>query len=488
MEDNKHTPLDPEMMPEAGIDADVEPEEAVEATGTGAAPAEAEAGPAEAAPAREIPNIPRRCSTAILKSMGAGVVPGIGLEYIAVGRRAEIEAILSDLEDIAGGGGAFRLIEGRYGSGKSFLLQLARNNAMERGYMVAAADLSPERRLAGTKGQGLKLYRELMANLSTRTRPEGGALESLLQRWIGDLRREAQRDEDVAAAIRQTAAELQTYVFGYDFAQALQSYWQGFIAGDDALTQGALRWLRGEFEKKSDARFLGVSQIITDDNWYEAVKLLARLSGRLGCRGLIVLIDETVNLYKITNRVSRENNYEKLLAMFNDVMQGRAPYLGLYLGGTPQSVEDARRGLFSYDALKSRLQASSLAKPGLVDFSGPIIRLDPLTNEEIFLLLERLSDVFCAHHGLDSILTEEQLVAFMQKVSDRIGADVLLTPREVTRDFIALMNLLHQNPEATFEALVGSPAVPLTGASADPDDGDDGDDDDDDDSLAVYDL
>ena len=428
-----------------------------------------------------IPRIPRRCSTAILKSMGAGVVPGIGLEYIAVGRKAEIEAILADLEDIAGGGGAFRLIEGRYGSGKSFLLQLARNNAMERGYLVAHADLSPERRLAGTRGQGLKLYRELMANLSTRTRPEGGALESLLQRWIGELRQAAADDGAVGDAIRAAAADLQAYVFGYDFAQALLSYWQGFSAGDDALTAGALRWLRGEYEKKADARFLGVSQIITDDNWYEAVKLLARLTGRLGCKGLLILVDETVNLYKITNRVSRENNYEKLLAMFNDVMQGRAPYLGLYLGGTPQSVEDARRGLFSYDALKSRLQPSSLAQEGMVDFSGPIIRLAPLTNEEIFLLLERLSDVFTAHHGLETpILTQEQMVAFMQKVSDRIGADALLTPREVTRDFIALMNLLHQNPDARFEDLVGSPQVPLSGAASDPDAEDE--------SLAVYDL
>ena len=431
-----------------------------------------------------LPKIPRRCSTAILKSMGAGVVPGIGLEYIAVGRRAEIEAILADLEDIAGGGGAFRLIEGRYGSGKSFLLQLARNNAMERGYLVAHADLSPERRLAGTRGQGLKLYRELMANLSTRARPEGGALESLLQRWIGDLRQGAVDDAAVDAAIRSAAADLRTYVFGYDFAQALLSYWQGFSGGDDALCQGALRWLRGEYEKKADAKFLGVSQIITDDNWYEAVKLLARLCGRLGCKGLLILIDETVNLYKITNRVSRENNYEKLLAMFNDVMQGRAPYLGLYLGGTPQSVEDARRGLFSYDALRSRLQTSSLAKEGMVDFSGPIIRLDPLTNEEIFLLLERLCDVFSVHHGLEApALSQEQLVAFMQKVSDRIGADTLLTPREVTRDFIALMNLLHQNPDATFEDLVGSPQVPLTGAEKDPDA-----ETAEDESLAVYDL
>ena len=431
-----------------------------------------------------IPTIPRRCSTAILKSMGAGVVPGIGLEYIAVGRKAEIGAILTDLEDIAAGGGAFRLIEGRYGSGKSFLLQLARNNAMERGYLVAHADLTPERRLAGTRGQGLKLYRELMANLSTKTRPEGGALESLLQRWINEICQDLGEGADgdaVSAAIRAVAGELREFVFGFDFAQALLKYWEGYRSLDDVLTQASLRWLRGECEKKADAQALGVSQIITDDNWYDAIKLLARLAGRLGYRGLLILIDETVNLYKITNRISRENNYEKLLSMFNDVMQGRAPGLGIYLGGTPQSVEDERRGLFSYDALKSRLKGSSLMKEGMVDFSGPIIRLEPLTNEEIFLLLERLMDVFCAHNGLDApILSQEQLAAFMQKVADRIGADALLTPREVTRDFITLMNLIYQNPEADFTELVGSPQVPLSGAADDPDAADD--------TLAVYDL
>ena len=447
--------------------------------------------PVQALTVPQRPRIPRRCSTAILKSMGAGVVPNIGLEYIAVGRKAEVQAILSDLDDIAAEGGAFRFIEGRYGSGKSFLLQLARNHAMDRGFLVAAADLTPERRLSGTKGQGLNLYRELIANLSTRARPEGNALESLLQRWIMDVRAQVEAAgmaaEDpgfvgaVEAAVMEQARALQAYVFGFDFARALLKYWEGYRLDDDALRQGALRWLRGEFERKSDARFLGVSQVIADDNWYEAVKLLARLSRLLGYSGLLVLIDESVNLYKITNRVSRENNYEKLLSMFNDVMQGRAPSLGVYVGGTPQSIEDERRGLFSYEALRSRLQSSRLATEGLADFSGPIIRLETLNTEEIYLLLERLMDVFCAHHQREAILTQDQLVAFMQKVSDRIGAEKLLTPREVTRDFIALMNRLQQNPQATFEDLMGSGQVSLHGAQADPDDLDD-------DAYAVYDL
>lgn len=435
--------------------------------------------------------IARRYSTAILKSMGAGVVPNIGLEYIAVGRKAEVEAILSDLTDIAEGGGAFRFIVGKYGSGKSFLLQMARNNALERNYLVANADLSPERRLTGTKGQGLKLYRELIANLSTKARPEGNALESLLQRWIMDVQRRVEAsgvstghsgfNQAVEGSILETANDMQEYVYGYDFARVLLKYWEGYRTENDELKQNALRWLRGEYERKSDARALGVSQIISDDTWYEVIKLLARLSQKLGYKGLLVLIDESVNLYKITNRVSRENNYEKLLAMFNDVMQGRTQYLGIYVGGTPQSVEDERRGLFSYEALKSRLQTSSLARDGFVDFSGPIIRLETLNNEEIYLLLEHLHDVFCAHNKLDSILTQEQMIAFMQMVANRIGAEKLLTPREVTRDFISLMNLIYQNEGATYDSVMGAGQVKLQSAQTDPDALDD-------DAFAVFDL
>lgn len=435
--------------------------------------------------------IPKRYSTAILNSMSAGVVPHIGLEYIAVGRKLEVQAILKDLEDIADGGGAFRFVVGKYGSGKSFMLQLARNNALERNYLVADVDLSPERRLTGTKGQGLKMYRELMSKLSTKARPDGNATESLLQKWIMDVQRnvvssgisadDARFVDAMEAGIQETVNDMQAYVYGYDFARVLLRYWEGYRMENEELKQGALRWLRGEYEKKSDARFLGVSQIITDDTWYEFIKLLAKLSHMLGYKGLLLLIDEEVNLYKITNRVSRENNYEKLLTMFNDIMQGRTEYLGIFVGGTPQSVEDERRGLFSYEALKSRLASSRFSQDGLVDFSGPIIRLETLTIEEIYLLLEKLMDVYCTHHRLAPILTQNQMVAFMQMVSNRIGADKLLTPREVTRDFLSLLSLLHQNSGETFESLTQTGQVQLKSADADPDDLND-------DAFAVFDL
>lgn len=424
--------------------------------------------------------IPKRYSTAIINSMSAGVVPHIGLEYIAVGRKSEVQAILKDLENIADGGGAFRFIVGKYGSGKSFLLQLARNNALERNYLVADVDLSPERRLTGTKGQGLKMYRELMSKLSTKARPDGNAMESLLQRWIMDVQRNVSKmgispghsdfADAIESGIQDTANDMQAYVYGYDFARVLLKYWEGYRNEREDLKQGALRWLRGEYEKKSDAKFLGVSQIITDDTWYEFVKLLAKLSNKLGYKGLLLLIDEEVNLYKITNRISRENNYEKLLTMFNDIMQGRTEYLGIFIGGTPQSIEDERRGLFSYEALKSRLCTSTLARRGLVDFSGPIIRLETLTLEEIYLLLEKLMGVYCVHHQLQPLLTQEQMVAFMEMVSNRIGAEKLLTPREVTRDFLTLLSLLHQNPQESFESLTRTGQVQIKSAEADPDD------------------
>ena len=424
--------------------------------------------------------IPKRYSTAIINSMSAGVVPHIGLEYIAVGRKSEVQAILKDLENIADGGGAFRFIVGKYGSGKSFLLQLARNNALERNYLVADVDLSPERRLTGTQGQGLKMYRELMSKLSTKARPDGNAMESLLQRWIMDVQRNVSKmgispdhsdfADAIESGIQDTANDMQAYVYGYDFARVLLKYWEGYRNEREDLKQGALRWLRGEYEKKSDAKFLGVSQIITDDTWYEFVKLLAKPSNKLGYKGLLLLIDEEVNLYKITNRISRENNYEKLLTMFNDIMQGRTEYLGIFIGGTPQSIEDERRGLFSYEALKSRLCTSTLARRGLVDFSGPIIRLETLTLEEIYLLLEKLMGVYCVHHQLQPLLTQEQMVAFMEMVSNRIGAEKLLTPREVTRDFLTLLSLLHQNPQESFESLTRTGQVQIKSAEADPDD------------------
>lgn len=411
--------------------------------------------------------IPKRISSALVNSLSAGVVPRIGLEYIAVGRKLEIESVLRELGNVAEGGAAFKLITGRYGSGKSFLIQILRNYAMDRDFVVADADLSPERRLVGTKGQGLGTYRELMTHLSTRTRPDGGALEAVLQKWFASLQQQAMaelglRPDDeklpveVERRIFEVTGNMEHMVHGFDFAKVLAAYWNGYKMSDDELKQNALRWLRGEFPTKTEARkCLGVGVIIDDDNWYDYMKLWAEFMSKIGYKGLLLFIDEGVNLYKITNTVSRQSNYEKLLTIFNDTMQGKAQHLGIFLGGTPQFVEDQRRGLFSYDALRSRLVAGRFGEgAGMLHYAGPILRLEMLSHAEILVLLEKLRDLHASHYGYESSLDQGQLTRFMESELGRMGADALLTTREVVRDFMDLLNTLHQYPDRGFDQLL----------------------------------
>jgi hypothetical protein len=410
--------------------------------------------------------IPKRIATALLHSMTAGVTPRTGLPYIAIGRQAEIAALLNDLSSIESGGSAFRLITGRYGSGKSFLLGLIRGHALDRGFAVMDADLSPERRLTGSHGQGLATYRELMKNLSTKASPDGGALPSILARYISSLQLEAAQelsaapgDPRVAAAVERKVLEavlqFSGLVQGFDFSAAITHYYRGHISGDEVMKQSALRWLRGEYETKTEAKKeLPVGSIIEDGNWYEALKLMAAFLGVAGYKGLLVCLDEAVNLYKIVHSPTRELNYEKLLTLFNDSMQGRISGLGFLVGGTPQFVEDTRRGLFSYEAMRTRLASNRYAKDGLVDTTGPVLPLSPLTPEELFALLTRIQAIHGEYYEYEPAVTPEELLVFLKEQVGRMGADVLLTPREVVRDFIGLLNVMHQNPGTAFADLV----------------------------------
>jgi len=411
--------------------------------------------------------IPKRISSAILQSLGAGVVPRTGAEHIAVGRKQEIEALLHDLDDIiADGGATFRLVVGRYGSGKSFLLQLLRNYAFQKNFVVADADLSPQRRLTGSKNQGLALYRELLKNMATRTRPDGNAFATLLEKWISNIQSEVMKSGispsspgfalSVEQKIHETVDEMEGMVHGFDFAKVINAYWKGHQSGDDDLKGSALRWLRGEFSTKTEARqALDVRVIIDDESWYDYIKLMAYFVKSIGYKGLVIFVDEAVNLYKISHTVSRNNNYERLLTIYNDTLQGKAEYLGVLIGATPTMVEDTRRGLFSYEALKTRLEESRFAREGLRDMSGPLIRLDVLSHNEIYFLLQTVRQIHGKHHKYEPQITDEQLKVFMEEVLSRIGSDSLLTPREVLRDFVALTNILHQNPQESFESLLG---------------------------------
>lgn len=399
--------------------------------------------------------VPRRIAAVIINSLKGGVVPRIGLPYVTVGREREIQALLHDLDLVADGGASFRFLVGRYGSGKSFLLQTIRTHAMGRGFVVADADLSPERRLQGGQGQGLATYRELVRNLSTKTRPEGGALSLVLDRWVAALREEA----DPEGALARQLEPVRELVCGFDFSRVLELYWHASLEGDDDRRAGVVRWLRGEFRTKTEARSeLGVNACITDDTWYEYLKLFAQFLVGAGYQGLIVLVDELVNLYKIPNATSRQYNYEKILTMYNDTLQGKARHLGIIMGGTPQSIEDRRRGVFSYEALRSRLTQGRFAGAGLSDMLAPVIHLEPLTYEELLVLIEKLAEIHAGYFGYERTVTEAQLVSFLKIEFGRVGADTHLTPREVIRDFIELLDIACQNPGADVDELLRSDA------------------------------
>ena len=402
--------------------------------------------------------VPRRIAQTVLNSLKGGVVPRIGLPYITVGRKNEIEALLHDVDIIAEGGASFRFIVGRYGSGKSFLLQTIRSYVMDRGFIVADADLSPERRLQGTRGQGLATYRELISNLSTKTRPEGGALTLVLDRWISAVQNEAMQEtglspDDPALAdaadrkIYAVTAAVSELVHGFEFARLLSAYYRAYLNGDDETKGKVVRWFRGEYTTKSEAKeALGVNIIITDDDWYDYLKLFAVFFRLAGYTGMMIMVDELVNIYKIPNSITRQYNYEKLLTMYNDTLQGKARYLGIIMGATPQALEDKRRGIYSYEALRSRLAEGRFSKPGARDLLAPVIRLEPLTAEEMLVLCEKLSEMHAGLYGYERSVTTEDLVTFIRIEYGRIGADQHITPREVIRDFIELLDLLYQHP------------------------------------------
>ena len=412
--------------------------------------------------------VPRRISQTVLNSLKGGVVPRIGLPYIAVGRRSEIEALLHDVDVISEGGASFRFIVGRYGSGKSFLLQTIRNYVMDRGFIVADADLSPERRLQGTRGQGLATYRELITNLSTKTKPEGGALTLVLDRWISAVQSEAALETglspgDAALAeatdrkIYAVTSAVSELVHGFEFARLLSAYYWAAIGGDDETKARVVRWFRGEYTLKSEAReALGVSVIITDDDWYDYLKLFAAFFRMAGYSGMMIMVDELVNLYKIPNSVTRQYNYEKLLTMYNDTLQGKARYLGIIMSATPQAMEDRRRGIYSYEALRSRLAEGRFSRPGARDLLAPVIRLEPLTAEEMLVLCEKLAAMHADLYGYARVLSTDDLALFLRIEYGRIGADQNITPREVIRDFIELMDLLYQNPDMSVAGLLES--------------------------------
>lgn len=429
--------------------------------------------------------VPKRIAQTIINSLKGGVVPRIGLPYITVGRKNEIQALLHDVDIIADGGASFRFIVGRYGSGKSFLIQTIRNFVMDKNFIVADADLSPERRLKGNQGQGLATYRELIRNLSTKTRPEGGALMLVLDRWINNVQAQALEEtglepgdpaltKAVDRKIYAVTSQISELVHGFAFAQLLSKYYHAYVEDDQETKQKVLRWFRGEYGTKREVKEdLGVNILITDDDWYDYLKIFALFFRLAGYAGMMIMIDELVNIYKIPNAITRQYNYEKILTMYNDCLQGKARYFGIIMGSTPQAMEDTRRGVYSYEALRSRLAEGKFSREGTRDLLAPVIRLEPLTAEEMLVLCEKLADMHAGLYGYPRRLTTEDLAAFIKLEYGRIGADSNITPREVIRDFIELLDLLYQDPDMTPQALMQSDSFTYSKSDAVSDKSDD---------------
>lgn len=398
---------------------------------------------------------------AVIQSLRAGVVPRAGQHLIQVGRAREVQTLVSDIDRLADGGSSFRLVVGEYGAGKTFFLNLVRAIAMERKLVVASADLNPDRRLHASGGQARSLYAELMRNLATRTKPDGGALPGVVEKFISTAVAESKsQDVSTEQVIRAKLEQLSELVNGYDFADVIAAYWRGFEQGNEQLKSDAIRWLRGEFATRTDARAaLGVRTIVDDASVYDQLKLMGRFVRLAGYSGLLVCLDELVNLYKLANAQARNANYEQLLRMLNDSLQGTAVGLGFVLGGTPDFLMDTRRGVYSYEALQSRLAQNTFATNGLVDFSGPVVRLSSLTAEDFYVLLTKIRHVYAAGDAGKYLLPDDAIHQFMTHCANRIGDSFFRTPRTTITAFINLLAVLEQNPGVDWQDLIGSVEV-----------------------------
>lgn len=395
----------------------------------------------------------------IIQSLKAGVTPKVGLQHIQVGRVNEVHALLRDIERIADGGSAFRLIIGEYGSGKTFFLEVIRSIAQEKKLVTVNGDLSPDRRLHASAGQAQSLYAELMRNLGTRNKPDGNALTSVVERFITTARKTSDRDSiPVETVIQNQLSSLTELVGGYDFAKVIGSYWKGYETGDEHLKSCAVRWLRAEYSTKTEARKdLDVRTIISDKSFYDHLKLMSLFVRQAGYDGLLVNLDELVNLYKLTNKQARTSNYEQILRILNDCLQGSAEHIGFLMGGTPEFLLDPRRGLYSYDALQTRLAENTFAKKaGVIDYSSTTLHLANLSPEELYILLKNLRHVFASGASEDYLVPDDALVSFLEHCSKQIGDAYFRTPRNTIKAFVDMLEVLQQNQHIGWQELVST--------------------------------
>ncbi|MDE7477978.1 MAG: ATP-binding protein [Lachnospiraceae bacterium] len=405
--------------------------------------------------------ISRATAAMTLNSLKSGAVPRTGLEYITVGRKSEIQALLQDVSIIGKGGAALRFIEGKYGSGKTFLMHALRNHAMKKNFVVADVELSVDRRLVGNKGQGLATYRELVRNMATYACPDNGALQLILDNWIGRLENEVVQfeglvpgyevfDVRVSQKIYKITSSMEEQVNGFDFGKVLASYYKGHRIGDVELQKKALRWLCGEYRTRTEAKTdLGVNLIITDENWYDFIKLFADFLVKAGYAGFYVCMDELAALYEIPSRAGRDANYSKLLSIYNDVLQGKTSYMGMIFSVAKEAMEDPVRGIFSYEPLKSRLEEISYGQ----DRISPVIKLSTLNPGEMYVLLEKLADIHGILYGYTPRLEHDDYINFLKQQYGKSLEGEQTTIRELIKNYITLLNLIQQNQEMPKEKI-----------------------------------
>lgn len=399
---------------------------------------------------------------AIIQSLKSGVTPRVGIQHIQVGRFNELQALIKDIDDIADGGAAFRLVIGDYGSGKTFFLSVVRSIALEKKLVTINADLSPDRRIHASGGQAKALYSELMRNMSTRNKPDGNALSSVVEGFISISRKEAdEQGITTNEVIQSKLSKLTELVGGYDFAKVIENYWTGYESNNDQLKSNAIRWLRGEYETKTDARKdLGVRSIINDASFYDSLKLLSLFVQQTGYKGLLVNLDELVNLYKLNSSAARKSNYEQVLRILNDCRQGSAEHIGFLLGGTPEFLLDTRKGLYSYDALQTRLAGNSFAeKAGVIDYSAPALHLANLTPEELYILLKNLRHVYAGGDKEKYLVPDESLQSFLQHCSKTIGESYFRTPRNTIKAFLDMLTVIDQGQNVSWDDLIESTVI-----------------------------
>lgn len=393
----------------------------------------------------------------IIQSLRSGVVPRLGLQHIQVGRNEELKSFVKNIETMANGGTAFRLVVGEYGSGKTFFLSLVRSIALEKGLVVMNADLSPTKRLYSSNGQARTLFSELTMNTSTRTKQDGGALSNILEKFISNARIEAtERSIDVSAVIYEKLRELNDYTDGYNFATVINKYWEGYNTGNDILKENVLKWLRAEYTSKNDTmRDLGVREYINDATFYNSLKLYSIFVRKAGYKGLLICLDEMVNLYKIPTSISRKSNYEVILNILNDTLQGSLSGIGFIMSGTPDFLTDSYKGLYSYEALKSRLTENSFTSIlGLTDYNSTVLRLPNLTQEEFLILLQNLRNVYASGNAQNYLIPDKGLIAFMNHCANRIGECYFRTPRTTIKGFLDLLSILEQYPSVKWDEII----------------------------------